>query len=147
MKRRRRLSALPLAALLLTGSLTACQPTVCTAVGFVNGSPIELRFAHDPSSVKACFGDGCVPAEVTRGADGRWLVPQDAAHHRRAGEAPSPTASGMPRIVGYAGATSIRVVAVIDGTIHDAVHEIPTRKRHPEIQCSPEYDYLAVEVG
>ena len=50
--------------------------TICPAVGYAYTGDVELVFSREPSSVAACFGDGCVPAPVTKSADGRWLVPQ-----------------------------------------------------------------------
>ena len=50
--------------------------TVCPAIGYAYVGDVELAFPQEPSSVAACFGDGCAPAPVTRSPDGRWLVPQ-----------------------------------------------------------------------
>ncbi len=54
--------------------------TICPAVGYAYTGDVELVFAHEPTSVPACFGEGCTPAAVTRNPDGRWLVPQSAPY-------------------------------------------------------------------
>ena len=54
--------------------------TICPAVGHAYTGDVELVFAHEPTSVAACFGEGCTPAPVTRNPDGRWLVPQSAPY-------------------------------------------------------------------
>lgn len=50
------------------------------AVGYAYTGDVVLVFAHEPTSVAACFGEGCTPAAVTRNPDGRWLVPQSAPY-------------------------------------------------------------------
>ncbi|WAH95241.1 hypothetical protein [Arthrobacter sp. MMS18-M83] len=47
--------------------------TICPAVGYPYTGDVELVFAHEPTWVAACFGEGCTPAKVTRHPDGRWL--------------------------------------------------------------------------
>jgi hypothetical protein len=54
--------------------------TACPATGYAYTGDVELAFAKKPSSVAACFGEGCTPAPVTGSADGRWLVPQSAPY-------------------------------------------------------------------
>jgi hypothetical protein len=54
--------------------------TICPAVGYAYTGDVELVFADEPTSVAACFGEGCLPAPVSRNPDGRWLVPQSAPH-------------------------------------------------------------------
>jgi hypothetical protein len=54
--------------------------TVCPAVGYATTGDVELVFAHEPTSVSACFGEGCTPAPVAKSPDGRWLVPQSAPY-------------------------------------------------------------------
>lgn len=54
--------------------------TICPATGYAYTGDVELVFAHEPTSVSACFGEGCTPAPVTRNPDGIWLVPQSAPY-------------------------------------------------------------------
>lgn len=54
--------------------------TICPSVGHAYTGDVELVFAHEPTSVSACFGDGCTPAPVTGNPEGRWLVPQSAPY-------------------------------------------------------------------
>lgn len=68
--------------------------SVCPAVGYANTGDAELVFAHEPTSVSACFGEGCTPAPVTKTRDNRWLVPQTS-----------------PYLVPPVSATSVRVAA------------------------------------
>jgi hypothetical protein len=53
---------------------------VCPAMGYAYVGDAELMFSTQPVSVAACVGDGCKPAPVTQGKDGRWLVPQSAPY-------------------------------------------------------------------
>lgn len=53
---------------------------VCPATGYAYTGAVELVFAKEPASVAACLGEGCTPAPVTKGTDGRWLVPQSAPY-------------------------------------------------------------------
>lgn len=48
----------------------------CPAMGWAFVGDVELSFSTPPESVSACFGDGCTPEQVTRNAEGKWLVPQ-----------------------------------------------------------------------
>ncbi|GAA3318123.1 hypothetical protein [Arthrobacter ramosus] len=54
--------------------------TICPAVGHAYTGDVELVFAHEPTSVAACFGEGCTPAPATGNPDGGWLVPQSAPY-------------------------------------------------------------------
>lgn len=54
--------------------------TVCPAVGHAYTGDAELVFTREPTSVSACFGEGCTLAPVTRNPDGMWLVPQSAPY-------------------------------------------------------------------
>ncbi|GAB3564467.1 hypothetical protein GCM10027405_20610 [Arthrobacter alkaliphilus] len=54
--------------------------SVCPAVGHAYTGDAELVFAHEPTSVSACFGEGCTPAPLTKTRDNRWLVPQSSPY-------------------------------------------------------------------
>lgn len=68
-----------LALALLFGRMPGA-PGVCPAIGYAYVGEVELAFSMQPESVAACFGDGCTPEPVTKGRDGKWLVPQSAPY-------------------------------------------------------------------
>lgn len=55
-------------------------PRVCPAMGYAYTDPVELVFSTPPSSVAACFGEGCQPAPVSQDDERKWLVPQSAPY-------------------------------------------------------------------
>jgi hypothetical protein len=73
------LAAALLALTLLLGRMPGV-PVACPAMGYANVGDVELAFSTEPESVAACFGEGCIPAPVTKSADGKWLVPQSAPY-------------------------------------------------------------------
>lgn len=66
------MGAVFVAALSANGPIRACS-----TVGHVYVGPIELNVSPEVDAVAACIGENCTPVEVTRGPDGRWLVPQE----------------------------------------------------------------------
>lgn len=115
--------------------VTGCTATVCPAVSFVNTNPVELDLSALPAgtTVSACFGvdDRCEPVPVTRGSDGRWMVPQKPPF-LQPNNAPVP----LPRI---------SVVAVKpDQTISDHLYGI--EHTPPRGGCDNSYDLIPVKV-
>lgn len=51
-------------------------PRVCPAIGYAYTGAVELVFTTPPSSVAACFGEGCAPEPVLQNEERKWLVPQ-----------------------------------------------------------------------
>lgn len=48
----------------------------CPAIGYAYTGPVELLFSTTPSSVAACFGEGCIPQPLAQNDEQKWLVPQ-----------------------------------------------------------------------
>ncbi|MGO4857073.1 hypothetical protein [Arthrobacter sp. 2MCAF14] len=116
-------------------SASACTPTACPAVGFVNLGPIELDLSGLPAGTKvsACFGvnDRCDPVPVTRDSSGRWMVPQTPPFAQ-----PDNAAVPLPRI---------RVVAAKpDRSISDQLYGI--ERTAPRGGCDNSYDLIPVKV-
>lgn len=60
---------------LVVGSMAGAD-RACPAMGWAFAGDVELSFSTPPESVLACFGEGCIPEQVTKNAEGKWLVPQ-----------------------------------------------------------------------
>ncbi|MDP9887715.1 hypothetical protein J2X98_001293 [Pseudarthrobacter enclensis] len=79
--------------------------TVCPATGYTYTGDVELVFAHEPTSVAACFGEGCTPVPVSRNPEGMWPVPQSAPYL-------IPPASVTSVLVDAADSSGVHVVRV-----------------------------------
>lgn len=58
--------------------LSGC--TACSAVGYIYSGPAVVELdapLPTDSSMSACFGEVCEPAELTRGDGQRWEIPQE----------------------------------------------------------------------
>ena len=82
--------------------------TVCPAVGYAYTGEVELVFAHEPTSVAACFGEGCTPTPVTRNPDARWLVPQSPPYLMP----PAAVTSVLVDAVDSSGVRAVRVLPI-----------------------------------
>ncbi|WP_142044035.1 hypothetical protein [Arthrobacter sp. SLBN-100] len=51
-------------------------PRACPAIGYAYVGDVELSFSIPPASVAACMGEGCIPEQVRKNPEGKWLVPQ-----------------------------------------------------------------------
>ncbi|MCX2746878.1 hypothetical protein OOZ51_03500 [Arthrobacter sp. MI7-26] len=94
---------------------------------------MELVFAHEPTSVAACFGEGCTPAPVTRNPDGRWLVPQSAPYLM-------PPVSVSSVFVDAMDSAGVRVARVL------AIETEPTGERPDGPECGGPFRFKPVQV-
>lgn len=106
----------------------------CPAIGYAYTGPVELVFSTPPSSVTACFGEGCTPQLVAQTDERKWLVPQ------------SPPYLNEPVSV-----TSIHVEAVTETAGRTAVDvqiESEATGEHPfGLHCGGPFRFKPVEVA
>jgi len=107
--------------------------TVCPAVGYAYTGDVELVFAHEPTSVAACFGEGCTPASVIRNPDGRWLVPQ-------AGPYLAPPVSVTSVFVDAVDSSGVRVARVLP------IETEPTGEHPDGPECGGPVRFMPVQV-
>ena len=122
----------------------------CSAVGYLYGGPAVVAFdpeLPDDALVSACFGAGCAPAPVERGAEptvgetmpgGVWRVPQAAPY---VGEG----------AYGDGSERSLRVVVeAVDGTgLVDGEYEIPVAVERTGMfgECPGPFRFETLVVG
>ena len=111
---------------------TSRTARVCPAIGYAYTGPVELVFSTPPSSVAACFGQGCIPQPVAQDDERKWLVPQSA-----------------PYLNETLSVTSVHIeVAAIGGrTAADMPIETESTGEHPfGLQCGGPFRFKTVQV-
>ncbi len=123
-----------------TLGLSGCMPFACSTIGYLYDGPAIVEFTAplaDGATVSACFGEECQPAEVTRDADGRWVVPQDI-----------PYLSDFRMPPGEIRDLRVVVTGSSGTVISDEVHEIPVSVERQGFlgQCPGPYEFAPVTV-
>lgn len=137
-RRRGRVTAGGVTALATALTLSGCVLNACPAIGYLDTSPVELRFETAlpaDATVSACFESGCEPTTVPAGTDGRYRVPQRTPFLADGSVGVQPT--------------TVRVVVATDATVlDDVVHDIPVRSERTGLwgQCPGPWSYEPVEI-
>ena len=104
--------AVLLAVIAVLGSVSRI-PRACPAIGYAYTGPVELVFSTLPSSVAACFGEGCMPEPVEQDDEEKWLVPQSAPYLN---EPVSVTSIHVEATAALGGQTKIDLPVVTEST-------------------------------